>query len=265
MVPGRVVKMGMSSPSNIAMAAGLNTIVFNDDFILASTYQDSFQRTSSSSIRGTVPNNYCDTQRMTFTATTDTYTFIATQGLTGQKKCTHFVQVNAGIGGPGIEMIRADWANFQFQWSEFDIAAMASGAFLPLTTQSPVYLGAYEANFPNPIESLSIPNTIYNSYEFLQYNDPKATVAGDYGNITVYQNTYDGPYKNVGYEKISMGQVIYEWDLMQAVFNETGPTTETYNMQAMNYNNATNYTKYQQLDFFRSFLEDPVEIPMRPC
>lgn len=96
---------------------------------------------------------------------------------------------------------------------------MPSGAFLPMTSQSPVYLGNYEANFPNPIKTLTTANTIFNDYTYLQYPDPTKIIHGDAGNISIYQSWLDGPYKNVGYEKISIGTLLQEWDWMYDAFN----------------------------------------------
>jgi len=49
---------------------------------------------------------------------------------------------------------KADWTVWQFQWSEWDKVAMASGSFLPAASTAPIYLGTYAENtFPNPIKT----------------------------------------------------------------------------------------------------------------
>lgn len=75
-------------------------------------FQDSFQRTSDLSQRGTVPNNYCDVQRRQLNTSTSSYAFVTKEGLTSVGKCTHFFTVAAGIGGPAIHMNRSDWSYY---------------------------------------------------------------------------------------------------------------------------------------------------------
>lgn len=81
----------------------------------------------------------------------------------------------------------------------------------------------------------------------------------------MYQSWLDGPYKNVGYEKISIGQLLHEWDWMKNAYAMSAPDINSYNLDAIKYNNATSYQYNQTQDFFRSILEDPVEVPKRPC
>ena len=68
-IPGKVIYLGSSSSdtSNIA-ATDLNSMKFNDDFLLASTYQDSVQADATRADAGS--GNYCDYHIWSFTAMT---------------------------------------------------------------------------------------------------------------------------------------------------------------------------------------------------
>jgi hypothetical protein len=70
---------------------------------------------------------------------------------------------------------------------------MPSGGFLPKVSTTPSFLGTYTNNFPNPIQKLSIPNIVFNSYSFANYDDPLARMPGDIGDIGTYQ-VEEGPF-----------------------------------------------------------------------
>lgn len=191
MVPGRVVKLGRTSPATNGSNTGFNTITWNDDFILAATYQDSYA--GGTATRANIPNQYCDVQTINLPTKETNYTFVTRNGFVGTSKCTHLITVPAAIGAPSFSLVRAEFTNFQFQWSEWDVSSMPSGAFLPAVSQAPSYLGTYTGNFPNPIKTLTIPNVVFNNYPFRQFDDPSEYIPGDLGNVGFYQ-TRKGPY-----------------------------------------------------------------------
>lgn len=191
MVPGRIVKLGQKSPATDGSLNGFNTITWNDDFILASAYQDSY--TGGTTTRANIPNQYCDVQTYALTTATTNYSFKTRNGFVGTSKCTYFITVPAAIGAPAISLIRAEFTNFQMQWAEWDVSAMPSGGFLPNTSTSPSFLGTYVGNFPNPIQKLSNPNIVFNSYTFQHFGDPEANAPGDIGLVGFYQ-VQPGPF-----------------------------------------------------------------------
>lgn len=87
MIPGRVIR---SASTGNKAGAGYNTLTWNDDFILASTYQDSAPATGT---RATEPNNYCDIHIKNFSTSSDTYTFTEVSGFKGYTKCTHIMTI----------------------------------------------------------------------------------------------------------------------------------------------------------------------------
>jgi hypothetical protein len=159
-----VVKLGKTGAALAGSTTGFNTITWNDDFILASTYQDSWAGGTAS--RAAIPNQYCDAQTYDLATATTAYTFITRNGFKGVGKCTYFMTAPAAVGAPGFALIRAEFTAFQFQWSEWDVSSMPSGGFLPATSQAPSYLGAYAGNFPNPVGALTNPNIVFNNYAF---------------------------------------------------------------------------------------------------
>jgi hypothetical protein len=110
MVPGRIVKLGRLSPATNGSTNGFNTITWNDDFILASTYQDSY--TGGTSTRANIPNQYCDVQTTNLATATTSYTFRTRNGFNGVSKCSYFITVPAAIGAPAFSLTRAEFTNF---------------------------------------------------------------------------------------------------------------------------------------------------------
>jgi hypothetical protein len=112
MVVGRVVKLGKTSPATVGSINGFNTITWNDDFILSSTYQDSWA--GGTSTRANIPNQFCDVQSTELTTADTTYTFKTRNGFKGVSKCTYLISIPALVGAPGFSLIRAEFTNFQF-------------------------------------------------------------------------------------------------------------------------------------------------------
>lgn len=144
-------------PSRVAYGPGTGSQVdgndFNLDFILASTYQDSFSGTGT---RATAPNNYCDVQVKTATDSTK-QTFLTTQGFTGKTKCTYIFIVAATKGAPAFKLTQADFTMFQLHYVEW---VQSEITFLPETFTTPSFLGSYTPNtFPMPLKGTYPPGT----------------------------------------------------------------------------------------------------------
>ena len=150
------------------------------------------------------------------------------------------------------------------QWSEWDVSAMPNGGFLPKTSQSPSYLGSYTGNFPNPIQSLSTPNMVYNNYMFGQYDDPETNAPGDIGKVGYY-NTDPGPFKYTSVIQMDFWQMEQEWNSYKKNYADFNMIKMEYEKNKEDYNTAYMFNKLQKGDFFRSFLEKKMVVPDRPC
>lgn len=87
-IPYRALYTGHLTTEGTITAGNVNTITWNDDFLLAAQWQDS---TTSSSVRGT---NICAIEKITLSdkttsLTSGEYLFEEKQGLNGKTKCTH--------------------------------------------------------------------------------------------------------------------------------------------------------------------------------
>jgi len=79
--------------------------MLNIDFVLATTYQDSWAVTGT---RSAPPINYCDKQihnLIDFTAKT----LKTTQGLKNTTKCTYFIIVAADKGAPSFKITTLEY------------------------------------------------------------------------------------------------------------------------------------------------------------
>lgn len=141
---------------------------------------------------------------------------------------------------------------------------MPSGGFLPSVSQSPSFLGTYSGNFPNPIQKLSTPNIVFNSYSFQHFADPQANAPGDIGLVGFYQ-TQPGPFQYNGVSSLSFWQMEQDWKSFQTEYNSYNSAKATYVALKDIWNTAYMFNQFQKQDFFRSFLEPKKVVPQRPC
>ena len=106
---------GTLIPNRINYIAGANYAAdiasqLSIDFVLAATYQDSWDGTS---IRQTPPLNYCHRQLTTLTTAAKISDNILTRyGLTGLTKCTYFIKADMGAGAPAFRVTKSDYYKY---------------------------------------------------------------------------------------------------------------------------------------------------------
>ena len=129
-----------------AVTSTIDGFEFNTDFLLAATYQDSWDGTGS---RGVAPVNYCDVQVQSLTLATDTKQVTTNLGLTGLTKCTYIAKLAADKGALAFKLDKADFSKFQMHYVEWADSEMT---FMPAVSASPGYFGTYTAStYPMPL------------------------------------------------------------------------------------------------------------------
>jgi len=117
-------------------------------------------------------------------------------GLTGISKCTYIIKTSANLGSPGFYLSKADFSNWQLQWSEWQTEVMdtATGFLSDMNLQDS-FVGKYEAStYPNPVVKTEELATAYGSIEKTltglnwdhigtMYYDPKDYAPGSLGKI----------------------------------------------------------------------------------
>lgn len=171
---------------------------FNSDLLLASAWQDS--ELEATATRGAVI--LCDVHHKTYAAgaTSTEKTFKTIGPFTGKNKCSYIVQLDKTLGAPAFRLVKADALKWQFQYVEYETAAVAAGGFLPKVNATPFY-GTYDIDFLNPIaytaatatvgafggqyfanESTKLPGSI-GKFNTFNYGKQAATMEDSYGVI----------------------------------------------------------------------------------
>jgi hypothetical protein len=266
------------TPNRLYFLAGANwgadtatasvNLMINVDFVLASTYQDSFSGTGT---RGTAPANYCDQQIWALDGTAMP-TITTNQGLTGLTKCTYFLNVAADKGAPAFTITNLDYWKFQLHYAEWSGTDMAN-KFLTTnkftgtvtTAQTSVYPSPIRGTYPasgtgTAIASIEWPIATQNRINWF----PDAVVAGDIGPFSAWANLAGSPF--------STTQVTYNSGLLMRDLEAVWANNAAYNTAASSYNTnrdayntALSNEKARAADFFKSIFEAPVKIPSRPC
>jgi hypothetical protein len=84
-------------------------LMLNVDFVLASTYQNSWY---GDPLTSRVAANYCDKQVHRLKTTGAVSNAVTKTGLTGTNKCTYFILVEADKGAPAFKITTLDYWKF---------------------------------------------------------------------------------------------------------------------------------------------------------
>jgi hypothetical protein len=263
------------TPNRIRFQAGANygvdvgaAIVINIDFVLASTYQDSYTGTGT---RTAAPANYCDKQLHPLATAGATSTMTTTQGLKNTTKCSYFVTVAADKGAPAFKVTTLDYWKFQLHYAEWSGTDL-TGKYLAETT----YTGkVVQANtFPTPLFNtypasctgaacINFIWPITGNYHANWW--PQGQVSGSVGAFNAYAPQYATPF--VGTATTQMDSRIFMNYLDAKIADNTSYNSAktTYDSSKSTYNTALSNEKTRKADFFKSIFEAPVTIPTRPC
>ena len=129
------------------------TTSWNDDFVLSSLYQWSWDGTGTRTTTGLIDK--CSPLHSTVeSSTASSPTTLTSRALAKEFKCTYIVDTTSAAKVPAFKLAKlGTFAKIQLHWAEWDKSAMTSGAFLPASTLTPLFLGTYVATkpYPNPI------------------------------------------------------------------------------------------------------------------
>lgn len=164
-------------------------------------------------------------------------------------------------------MVKADYTELQFQWSEWDVTAMTTGAFLPAVSITPAFLGTYTAfTFPNPLKTAGTTITDFpvNPVTFAEETEPYTRMAGDVGDLVYYSN-FAGIYKETAAYLVPYAIISDEYQIFRDRFTAFETAKTAYNALKATYDAAIDYQTLKSSDPLRSALQAPTELPTRPC
>jgi hypothetical protein len=258
------------SGANYAADTGA-AIQLNVDFVLASTYQDSYIGTGT---RGTAGANYCDVQITTLDASTTSKDLVTNNGLNGITKCTYFINVSAGKGAPAFTITNLDYWKFQLhyaEWSGVDLGSkfLSTNVFVGTipTTAANIYPSPIKVAYPTGTGYTAIAD-LTNAWPTADQNRanwfPNTLQAGDVGGFTYYRNAPGTPFLG---QKLTVNSAVLlsHIDATNAEYASFNTRAGEYNTLRTAYNSALSTEKARAADFFKSIFESPTKIPARPC
>lgn len=201
--------------------------------------------------------------------TTAEVEFSATNGFTGQTKCTWMISTKDGTTAPSFYMKSADYIKFMISYLEFaTTAGLGTSGTLPSADAADYHLGAYSSTdslvFVNPAIGTGTFTGFpqYSDKQAYTTKDPKAVAAGSWGTAVYYPGNA-GIFVDTLYSTDSsyIQQVVqYKKDEN----NSYNSDKSSYDTKKTTYNKAVDDEATRTKDFFKATFEPKIAIPTRP-
>lgn len=228
-ITGKVfVYKGTSALTNPTTAPAV--LSWNDDFLLASQYQWSTPNGSSKKICAKLHHDITSPKPASEAKTEADFD--------AKRKCTYIWLTTDSTKAPAVKLKRSDWAQFQMQWVEWDSRAMTTGAFLPLASVTPHFLGDYgDADssgakpWPNPLKTDGLTGWDESQVSaILEANgDPAYALAGDIGEVAYYPYL-EGPFTATQITTMSFARLQRSYSQYTQVYNDFNTAKATYDV-----------------------------------
>lgn len=280
----------MNAPTDFANASITNffdgtptqtDFVWNNDFLLASTWQ---KHTKGTTTAGTGICSDHDTATPNWFTLTSSFVNTSPELLTGIKlegkyKCSWFIMVNSdastGSAAASFVLSKADSNKFNLHWAEWSHGVFsASNQLLPNTSVTPLFLGAYSNSYewPNPMSSgldkITGGTQKGAAVTFTNYDkDMYPSMGLTRGNISWLSKT-DGPWE---YDTTN-GLTTLDFNYYNSLLSEYNTAVAAYNTAAVTYsdlakkyNDDVTARKAQIADPSSSSFQTQIAIPPVPC